>query len=119
MSGSRSGTIYCPSCGKENLQGVFFCAYCGASIGAPQGKIGYDPSQAEEAKSKIAAGLFGILLGGFGIHRFYLGYVGMGIAQIIVTICTCGFGAIWGFIEGILILVGSINKDAQGKPLKE
>jgi TM2 domain-containing membrane protein YozV len=119
MSGSRSGTIYCPSCGKENLQGVFFCAYCGASIGAPQGKIGYDPSQAEEAKSKIAAGLFGILLGGFGIHRFYLGYVGMGIAQIIVTICTCGFGAIWGFIEGILILVGSIDKDAQGKPLKE
>jgi len=43
----------------------------------------------------------------------------MGIAQIAVTICTCGFGAIWGFIEGILILVGSIDKDAQGKPLKE
>ncbi len=91
----------------------------GASIGAPQGKVGYGTPQAGDAKSKIVAGILGILVGGLGIHRFYLGYIGMGIAQIIVTICTCGFGAIWGFIEGILILVGSIDKDAQGKPLKE
>jgi TM2 domain-containing membrane protein YozV len=69
-------------------------------------------------KSKIAAGLLGILLGGWGIHRFYLGYVGYGITQIIVTIVTCGIGAIWGFIEGILILTGStITTDARGEPL--
>lgn len=117
---SDNGTVYCPSCGKENLQGVFFCAYCGTSLGAPQGKVGYGSSPSSgEAKSKIAAGLLGIFIGGFGIHRFYLGYIGIGIAQIIVTICTCGVGHIWGFIEGILILVGSIDKDAQGKPLKE
>jgi len=116
---SGNGTIVCPSCGKENLQGVFFCAYCGASISTPQGRAGYGIHQSEELKSKIAAGILGILVGGFGVHRFYLGYIGMGIAQIAVTICTCGFGAIWGFIEGILILVGSIDKDAQGKPLKE
>jgi TM2 domain-containing membrane protein YozV len=116
---SGSGTVYCPSCGKENLQGVFFCAFCGASLGAPQGKVGYGASPLGDAKSKMAAGLLGVFIGGFGIHRFYLGYTGIGIAQIIVTICTCGVGHIWGFIEGILILVGSINKDAQGKPLKE
>jgi TM2 domain-containing membrane protein YozV len=119
VDGSGNGKAHCPSCGKENLQGVFFCAFCGASIGAPQGNVGYGASTSGEAKSKLAAGLLGVFVGGFGIHRFYLGYVGIGIAQIIVTVCTCGVGHIWGFIEGILILVGSINKDAQGKPLKE
>jgi TM2 domain-containing membrane protein YozV len=68
-------------------------------------------------KSKIAAGLLGIFLGWLGIHRFYLGYVGIGIAQIAVTVVTFGIGGLWGFIEGILILTGSINKDANGRPL--
>ena len=71
------------------------------------------------AKSKLVAGLLGIFLGGFGIHRFYLGYTGIGIIQIVVTLITCGAGALWGFIEGILILVGNINTDAQGNPLTD
>ena len=75
----------------------------------------YDPM----AKSKMAAGLLGIFLGGWGVHRFYLGHVGIGIAQIAVTICTCGVGAIWGLIEGILVLTGTINVDAEGRPLRE
>jgi TM2 domain-containing membrane protein YozV len=55
-----------------------------------------------------------------GIHRFYLGYIGIGIAQIVVTLLTFGLGAVWGFIEGILILVGSgITTDAQGRPLSD
>lgn len=71
-------------------------------------------------KSRIAAGILGILLGGLGIHRFYLGYVGIGIAQIVVTIVTLGIGSIWGFIEGILILTGSsITTDAKGVPLRD
>lgn len=71
-------------------------------------------------KSKLIAGLLGIFIGGLGIHRFYLGYIGIGVAQIVVTFATCGIGALWGFIEGILILVGSaITTDAEGRPLKE
>lgn len=70
-------------------------------------------------KSKIAAGLLGVLLGGWGIYRFYLGFVGIGLAQILVTFMTCGLGALWGFIEGILILTGSINVDANGQPLQD
>jgi TM2 domain-containing membrane protein YozV len=71
-------------------------------------------------KSKLAAGLLGVLLGGWGIHRFYLGYIGIGIAQIFVTLFTCGVGALWGFIEGILILCGStIRTDAEGRPLQD
>ena len=47
-----------------------------------------------------------------------MGYIGIGIAQIIVTLITFGVGAIWGFIEGILILVQDDWTDAQGRPLK-
>ena len=83
--------------------------------GSPPVVQAYDPR-----KSKLLAGLLGIFLGGAGVHRFYLGYIGIGIAQIVVTLITCGFGWIWGLIEGILILVGSgITTDADGHPLKE
>jgi TM2 domain-containing membrane protein YozV len=77
----------------------------------------YDP----QAKSKIVAGLLGIFLGGFGVHRFYLGFTKIGVIQIIVTIVTCGIGSLWGFVEGILYLVGSDNyrTDATGRPLRE
>jgi TM2 domain-containing membrane protein YozV len=77
----------------------------------------YDP----QAKSKLAAGLLGIFLGGFGVHRFYLGYTKIGVIQLIVTIFTCGIGSIWGFVEGILYLVGSngYTTDATGRPLRE
>jgi TM2 domain-containing membrane protein YozV len=71
-------------------------------------------------KSKLVAGILGILVGWAGVHRFYLGYTAIGIAQILVTFLTCGAGYIWGLIEGILILVGStITTDAEGRPLKD
>jgi TM2 domain-containing membrane protein YozV len=70
-------------------------------------------------KSKIAAGLLGLLLGSIGVHRFYLGFTGIGILQIVVTIATCGIGGWWGIIEGIMILVGSMNRDAQGRILRD
>jgi hypothetical protein len=88
--------------------------------GQPYGGYGYGSGYPEQ-RSRLVAGLLGILLGSLGIHRFYLGYVGIGIAQIIVTFVTFGLGALWGFIEGILILVGaeSFRRDAKGVPLKE
>jgi TM2 domain-containing membrane protein YozV len=71
-----------------------------------------------EQKSKLTAGLLGIFLGGLGIHRFYLGYTKIAIIQIIVSFVTCGVGAWWGIIEGILILCGKyITTDVDGNPL--
>ncbi|WP_247647178.1 TM2 domain-containing protein [Arthrobacter sp. E3] len=74
-----------------------------------------------EQKSKIVAGILGILLGAWGIHRFYLGDTKMGVIQIVVTVVTFGIGGIWGFIEGIMILVGAdpFKVDARGIPLKD
>ena len=70
-------------------------------------------------KEKLTAGLLGILLGTFGVHNFYLGYTGKAVAQLILFFFTCGLSGIWGLIEGIMILTGSINVDANGVPLKE
>ncbi len=70
-------------------------------------------------KSRTTAGILGILLGGFGVHRFYLGYTSIGLLQILVTLLTCGVGSVWGLVEGILILVKNENflTDANGVPL--
>ena len=92
---------------------------------APQPAYGQAPvpvgPDGRPLKSKMTAGLLGIFLGSIGVHRFYLGYTGIGIAQIAVTIVTCGIGGIWGLIEGILILTGSpsLSTDAEGRPLAQ
>lgn len=56
---------------------------------------------------KILAGVLGILFGGFGVHKFILGYTKEGIIQLIATIVTCGFASIIGLIEGIIYLTKS------------
>lgn len=69
-------------------------------------------------KSKLVAGLLQIFLGSLGIGRFYLGYTTIGVLQIVVTVCTCGLGAIWPLIDGILIILGRVP-DPQGRTLRE
>jgi len=92
---------------------------------APPPVTGF-PAQAQphpDAKSKIAAGLLGIFLGALGVHNFYLGNTGLGLAQLLISLLSCGWFApvcaIWGLIEGILILTGSIRTDARGIPLRD
>ena len=59
------------------------------------------------AEKKILAGIMGLLFGGFGVHKFILGYTTQGILQIVITIVTCGVGSIVGLIEGIIYLTKS------------
>jgi len=59
------------------------------------------------AEKKILCGIFGILLGTLAIHKFILGYTKEGIIQIVITVCTCGFGSMIGLIEGIIYLTKS------------
>ena len=78
-----------------------------------------------QPKSKIAAGLLGIFLGGLGIHRFYLGYTTIGVIQIVLTVLlgifTFGLVGLWGLVEGIMILASAsyFQRDANGIPLRE
>jgi len=75
------------------------------------------------AKSKLVAALLAIFIGVLGIHNFYLGNNGKGIAQLLITVLTFGIGSLitwpWSLIEGILLLTGSISVDGNGMPLKE
>ena len=93
--------------------------YYSAQPPMPQPGYGY-PQQ----KSKIAAGLLGIFLGALGIHRFYLGYTKIGIIQLVLAIVLSGLGlgflALWGLVEGIMILAGAVyfQRDAHGVPLR-
>ncbi len=64
------------------------------------------PHQNQENK-KILAGILAIVLGGFGIHKFILGYTQEWIIQIVITVVTCGIGSIIGLIEGIIYLTKS------------
>lgn len=110
------GNSYCPNCGQPTQPGSQVCLNCGVALNAGN----YAP---EGAKSKLAAGLLGIFLGCLGVHNFYLGYTGKAVTQLVLTLATCGLGgfitSIWGLIEGILILCGNINTDANGIRLKD
>ena len=63
------------------------------------------------AEKKVSAGICGILLGAFGVHKFILGYKKEGIIMLCVTVFTAGIlGTImWliGLIEGIMYLTKS------------
>ena len=63
-------------------------------------------AESQESK-KVVAGVLAILLGGLGVHKFYLGYTTAGIIQLVASIFTCGAAGIIGLIEGIIYLTKS------------
>lgn len=120
---------FCTNCGQELDGNVSFCMNCGKNVKekvAEENNVSTNKENTNNTftpKSKIAAGLLGIFLGSFGVHNFYLGYTGKAVAQLLMTVLSCGtlsfVSGIWSLIEGIMILTGSINIDAEGNPLGE
>jgi TM2 domain-containing membrane protein YozV len=87
----------------------------GAYVGDPHAPYGYDPyGRPYSDKSKIVAGVLSIFLGYLGIGRFYLGHVGLGIAQLL----TCGGLGIWSLIDGIVLLTSNNTTDSNGRILR-
>lgn len=82
------------------------------------GPVGAHIQDIRAVKNHYVAGGLGILFGLVGLHRLYLGFYGIAITQMAVTYLTGGFGVVWGFVEGVLLLTGHISKDAKGRPLK-
>jgi len=70
-------------------------------------------NQVRSDKSALACLLFLLLLGPFGIHRFYVGKIGTGILYLI-TFAGLGF---WWLIDLILLATGAFT-DAHGAPVK-
>jgi len=70
-------------------------------------KEGWNQATNNGENKKMIAGILAILLGGFGVHKFVLGYTKEGIIQIVITFITCGAASIVGLIEGIIYLTKS------------
>jgi TM2 domain-containing membrane protein YozV len=89
----------------------------------PSAPYGRHPITGEplSEKSKLIAGLLQLLglLGLVGFGRIYLGQIGLGIAQLVVGLVTCGIGAVvWGIVDAILIFTDKV-RDPQGLPLRD
>jgi TM2 domain-containing membrane protein YozV len=111
--------IHCPWCGQAMLLAAehaklrVACPHCNETFPACQPPLRYGRS----SRSKIIAGILGIVFGCWGVHRFYLGYTGIGILQLVLFFVTFGVSSVWGLIEGILCLVGGM-RDADGLELR-
>ncbi len=64
-------------------------------------------------KSRLAYILLAVFLGALGIHNFYAGYTGKGIAQLLLTLLSAG---LLGFIVFIWVIVEicTVTEDANG-----
>lgn len=64
----------------------------------------------ETNKSKTVAGILGILLGSFGVHKFYMGNEGKGLVYLFF--CWTGIPTLIGLVEGITYLCDSDERFA-------
>lgn len=62
-------------------------------------------SETTGGKSRIAAAILAIVIGGLGIHHFYLGNTGRGILYLLF--CWTYIPSIIGLVEGIIYLTQS------------
>ena len=136
INNSKEKKIFCSNCNAEVKPGSKFCTKCGTVIEqkkssnemSSQDRLARsstvnnslrtqtskysDPSWDEIKSKRTNTGIFAIVLGEFGVHKFMLGYNTEGFILLAVSIIggiiTCGFAffitAIIGVIEGILIL---------------
>ncbi|MFH8616667.1 TM2 domain-containing protein [Streptomyces sp. NPDC017979] len=85
------------------------------TVPTPDAPYGFDPQgRPYSDKSKIVAGVLQIFIGTLGIGRFYVGNVGMGVAQLL-TLGGCG---IWSLIDGIMFLTSNDRTDKDGRVLR-
>ncbi len=89
---------YCSNCSKEISNEAFACPACGQPNQARLGATG-------DGKSRITAGILALLVGGLGVHKFYLNKVGQGIVYLLFF--WTFIPAIIAFVEGIIYLTQS------------
>ena len=120
----------CPQCGAPIDPGATECKFCGEKLAVQQVQQQQQPQQQPQVvytqpqvviqqaapqqmyvsginpswpvKNKVVASMLAIFLGAIGVHKFYLGQIGMGI--IYLCFCWTGIPAIVGVFEGIMYL---------------
>ena len=97
----RSGNKYCQNCGAPTDVNAEVCIRCGTKL-----------VSSGEGKDWTITLILSVLVGQFGVDRFYTGYVGLGILKLL----TAGGCGIWWLIDVILIATGKY-RDSDGNPL--
>ncbi len=143
--GSAAWTIYCTQCGQamrvapQHARTLVTCPHCQqtlepwrvAATMAPEAMPPPPPPpgysnlprdwRGYSWRNRWVAGLLGVFLGPFGVHRMYLGFVGIGILQAVLTVGSffvlTPVIAIWALIEGVLCFCGAM-RDVDGLPLR-
>ena len=94
---------YCTRCGATMSKRQKYCPECDER--QPEGR---DPEMAEANSKKITAGICDLLCGGLGVHKFILGFTTAGVIMLLVSLLTCGIGAVVmhviSIVEGITYL---------------
>ncbi len=100
--------MFCSNCGSEISDRAVICVKCGV-----ESKPGILTQHS--AKSRVAFVLLGLFLGGLGIHNFYAGYTGRGVAQLLITLCI-GWTIVPLFFVGVWVLVEicAVTTDSRG-----
>jgi len=100
-----NGNTYCFKCGEQTDPQAVMCVKCGAALGSVGGGLNFSSSS---DSNRLVVAICAILLGSLGVHKFLLGYTKEGIITLVISICTCGFGAVVmqviGIVEGITYL---------------
>lgn len=90
--------IKCPECSKEISDAAKACPSCGHPLISSSAPTGSE-------KNRIVACVLAIFLGGLGVHKFYLGKIGIGIIYLLLS--WTFIPSIVGLIEGIIYLTMS------------
>ncbi|MCC8366698.1 zinc-ribbon domain and TM2 domain-containing protein [Xenorhabdus sp. PB61.4] len=94
-----SSMVFCRGCGNKIHETAKACPNCGAI----QGTVG--------TKNRIAAALLAFFLGGFGVHKFYLGKIAQGFLYLIF--CWTFIPYFISFVEFIIYLCNSDEEFAR------
>lgn len=109
---------FCHACGAQILELAEICPKCGVRQHGLVPISSVTPGASD--KKILPAFLLAFFCGPLGIHRFYVGKTGSGLAMLLISFTVIGLlvTAIWTLIDWILIVVGSFT-DSEGRPLKD
>lgn len=100
-----SGNSFCANCGKEISPNADVCLNCGVKVS--NANVNSDDLA---GKDKTTAGILALLLGGFGVHNFYLGESKKGVVKILL--CWTGISSILALIDAIKIFTDKYEADS-------
>lgn len=92
----RGGEHFCQNCGSATAADREVCRHCGVALGN------------KTEKSRVVAGIFALLLGGIGAHKFYLGYNEEAIITLVISVVGLLFAAVPTMIIYIITIIEGV-----------